>query len=112
MGTNRPRGHAAIKTMATEMGTTMPELLVLARANDPFCAGTPADQQAGAWFAQLWTQHGGGGHLRRLHYALVSTGAVQMDWHAVREHRAVLAEAEQRLVDGAGHGPGRPDFPG
>lgn len=76
---DRPRGHAAIKTMATEMGTTMPELLVLARGNDPFCSGTPADEKAAVWFAELWTENGGGGHLRRLHYALVSTGAVQSD---------------------------------
>lgn len=75
----RPRGHGAIKAMAKELGVNMPELVVLARGNDPFCSGTPADEKEATWFADLWNEHGAGGHLRRLHYRLLSFGAVEKD---------------------------------
>jgi len=66
--------YEAIKALAKATpGATVPDLLALARQNDPFYAGTPADCEQAAWFADVW-QRGGflSAHLRRVHYWAVS----------------------------------------
>ena len=45
---------------------------MLTRANDPFYCGTPGQVENAEWFAALWEEHGALGHLRRLHYRLIS----------------------------------------
>jgi hypothetical protein len=50
------RGYDAIKPLRRETGKNIPELLVLAQCNDPFYAGSPADQMKAQWFAELWQQ--------------------------------------------------------
>jgi hypothetical protein len=54
-------------------------LLVLAPNNDPFYAGSEADQQGAEWFMDLWERFGyvTGVHLRRVHYRVVSEGNIQ-----------------------------------
>lgn len=66
--------YADIKRMAREGGGRVDDLLALARQNDPFYVGTPADLAQAQWFADLWEAAGftDGGHLRRLHYRCVS----------------------------------------
>lgn len=71
----RSWNYATIKTLAESTpGVKVPDLLALARQNDPFYAGTPADQEQARWFADLWTRAGytSGVHLRRVHYWAVS----------------------------------------
>lgn len=72
----RPRGHAEIKALAKEMGVAIPDLLVLARQNDPFVCGGPSDVLRAEWFADLWERFGysSGVHLRRVHYQILSAG--------------------------------------
>lgn len=67
-------GYLPIKALATSLGCRVPDLLVLARQNDPFFAGSPAQERRARWFAELWDQFGYtiGVHLRRVHYQLVS----------------------------------------
>ena len=66
--------YDGIKAMARETGCRVEDLLALARQNDPFYVGTPADIAQAEWFAALWQQAGfvDGGHPRRLHYWAVS----------------------------------------
>lgn len=68
------RGYEAIKAMAKELRVNIPTLLVSARQNDPFMAGTPAQRERAEWFNALWQEFGftDGVHLRRVHYKLVS----------------------------------------
>jgi hypothetical protein len=70
----RPSGYEDLKELAIRLGENIPDLLALARANDPFFAGSAAQQAKAEWFAGLWTRCGAttGVHLRRLHYWLVS----------------------------------------
>jgi hypothetical protein len=67
-------GYDRIKSLAHETGSAIPNLLALARQNDPFFAGAPAQQQQAEWFESLWEVYGlsHGTHLRRVHYLLVS----------------------------------------
>jgi hypothetical protein len=67
-------GYEKIKKLAKESGATIPDLLVLARNNDPFFTGTPAHVRDAGWFAELWERYGfgRGTHLRRVHYRLIS----------------------------------------
>jgi hypothetical protein len=59
--------------MAQELGRPQGTLTVLSHGADPFGCGTPAHVAHAEWFAALWNEHmGHGGHLRRLHYRLVS----------------------------------------
>lgn len=71
---NRPRGYEDLKELALEQGVTIPDLLALARNNDPFFCGSPAQLDKAQWFAELWQRFGysTGVHLRRVHYRLVS----------------------------------------
>jgi hypothetical protein len=63
-----------IKALASQTGRKIPDLLALARANDPFFAGCPAQQRDAEWFLQIWTRFGFGKgvHLRRIHYRIIS----------------------------------------
>src|SRR5687768_969169 len=67
-------GYARIKALAKRRHVAVPALLVLAPKNDPFYAGSPAQERHAQWFAAVWERFGytGGMHLRRMHYQLVS----------------------------------------
>src|SRR5262245_34273424 len=67
-------GYAKIKAAARELGGHIPDLLALARNNDPFFVGTPAQVKQAEWFVRVWTEFGfaKGTHLRRIHYRLVT----------------------------------------
>lgn len=67
-------GYQKIKTMAKKKGCNIPDLLVLARQNDPFFSGSEASREKAEWFKELWQRFGysTGVHLRRVHYQLVS----------------------------------------
>ena len=63
-----------IKSLGIQTGRKIPELLVLAPANDPFYAGAPAQRHAAEWFLEIWERFGFGTgvHLRRIHYRIIS----------------------------------------
>jgi len=67
-------GYDWIKGQASMLNVAIPDLLALARANDPFFAGSPGQTIAAKWFLGLWQRFGysTGVHLRRVHYQLVS----------------------------------------
>ncbi len=75
------RGYQAIKELSKETGQPIPSLLALARQNDPFFGGSPANVDLATWFRGIWRNAGfsQGVHLRRVHYQLVSTGAKRHD---------------------------------
>ena len=52
----------------------VPDLIALARNNDPFYRGSKGDIEKALWFADLWERFGyeRGVHLRRMHYQLIS----------------------------------------
>lgn len=66
-------GYDKIKHLAKEAGCNIPELLVLARQNDPFFVGGKSSTLMAGWFAEIWERFGytNGVHLRRVHYRLV-----------------------------------------
>ncbi len=66
-------GYEQIKHLAKEAGCNIPELLVLARQNDPFFVGGKSSTLMAGWFADIWERFGytNGVHLRRVHYRLV-----------------------------------------
>jgi hypothetical protein len=75
-------GYHRIKALVQELGITIPDALALARQNDPFFAGAPAQCAKAEWFSELWTRAGytTGVHLRRVHYRLLSEeGLVRHD---------------------------------
>lgn len=67
------RNYQDIKTLASQTGKRIPDLLAMASQNDPFYI-MPAQEKQAQWFADLWTRleipHGA--HLRRIHYKLIS----------------------------------------
>lgn len=67
-------GYENIKAMASRIGARIPDLLALARNNDPFFAGSEAQRKKAEWFLAIWLRFGflTGVHLRRIHYRLVS----------------------------------------
>lgn len=67
-------GYEKIRELAKASGVKIPDLLALARQNDPFFVGSPSQVRLGEWFADLWERFGfiDGVHLRRVHYRLVS----------------------------------------
>jgi len=72
---SRPEsGYERIKRLAREEGRNIPDLLALARQNDPFFMGSPAQVRKAEWFASLWERfdYATGVHIRRVHYQLVS----------------------------------------
>src|SRR5262245_19933595 len=69
-----PDGYHRSKELARETGQRIPDLLALARNNDPFIAGSPAQLLQAEWFTDLWERfcYTTGVHLRRIHYQLFS----------------------------------------
>ncbi len=71
-----PTGYEEIKALAKATERTIPDLIVLARNNDPFFAGSEAHRRDAQWFADWFQRLGfddsGGVHLRAVHYRLVS----------------------------------------
>ena len=67
-------GYERIKRLAKETGRNIPDLLALARKNDPYFMGSPAQVRQAEWFASLWERFGytTSVHIRRVHYQLVS----------------------------------------
>src|SRR4051812_33833267 len=86
-------GYERTKRLAKELGCTIPELLVLARQNDPFFVGSKTDLAMAEWFADLWLRFGytTGVHLRRVHYQLVSQ-------EAATKHNGKSHTKTQRVV--------------
>lgn len=76
----KPKGYAEVKDAAATLGVPIPDVLALARQNDPFFCGSPAQVVRANWFAELWTRFGFGAgvHLRRVHYRLVSQADPRM----------------------------------
>ena len=66
--------YQSIKTFAKAKGRRVDDLIVLAKQNDPFYCGAPADVAKAKWFADLWKRFRfqQGVHLRRIHYQLIS----------------------------------------
>jgi hypothetical protein len=65
--------YDTIKDLAKERGCTVPDLLAMARTNDPFYVGCPADIRDAEWFANVWrTSEMHDEHLRAVHYWLIS----------------------------------------
>jgi hypothetical protein len=60
--------------LASQTGKRIPELLALARSNDPFFAGSDAQKRDAQWFLEVWNRFGFGSgiHLRRIHYRIIS----------------------------------------
>jgi hypothetical protein len=94
-----PRGYAGLKQLAKAAGVRIPDLLALARQNDPFFAGSPAQREKADWFAALWERfnYRAGVHLRRVHYQLVSQEAPRKHdgtpYHNTEAAWAYLGEA-------------------
>lgn len=67
-------GYEKVRELAKETGAKIPDLLAMARQNDPFFMGSPAQVRDGEWFAGLWEEYSfhHGVHLRRVHYRHVS----------------------------------------
>jgi hypothetical protein len=76
----RPLGYDALCALAKELDRPQSTLIVLSHGADPFGCGTPAQVAHAEWFVALWRQHmpRRGGHLRRLHYRLVSTTGIML----------------------------------
>jgi hypothetical protein len=47
-------GYEKIRRLAKAKRCTIPDLLVLARQNDPFFAGSDTSRAMAEWFADLW----------------------------------------------------------
>jgi hypothetical protein len=71
--------YEQLKAMAKELRCAVPDLLALARQNDPFYVGTETDLAMARWFHGIWQagHFSSGAHLRRLHYWAVSQGDLQ-----------------------------------
>jgi len=71
------QSYEGLKALAKQRGIPVTDLLVLARANDPFYCGTAAQRRAAEWFAELFAagRFGNGVLLRRIHYFAVSVEA-------------------------------------
>jgi hypothetical protein len=71
-------GHAFSKELASKMGLSLQDVWVLARNNDPYSIGTPANIRDAEWFMGLWDRFdfSYGIHLRRIHYRMVSHGDI------------------------------------
>lgn len=74
---SKESGFEGIKRLAREDGRKVDDFLVLARNNDPYFSGSPAQVKRAEWFAELWERFGytAGAHIRRVHYQLVSQGS-------------------------------------
>ncbi len=73
-------GYEKIKRLAKEKKCNIPELLVLARQNDPFFTGSDTNKAMAEWFVDVvYNQYGGtnGLHLRKVHYRLVTLANIK-----------------------------------
>jgi hypothetical protein len=71
-----PVGYEAMNLLAQYLRKPLHTLMALSHGADPFTCGTPAHRAWAQWFADLWQEHmPPGGHLRRLHYRLISQRA-------------------------------------
>ena len=70
--------YETLKALAKQLHRPVPNLIALARNNDPFYMGTEQDRRDGAWFRDLWERfdYTRGVHIRRMHYAIVSANPV------------------------------------
>src|SRR5687768_2655936 len=68
-------GYEDIKRLASDLRCRVEDLPGLTRTTDPFYAGQPSHVEAANWFGHVHETLGfrHGSHLRRIHYALVST---------------------------------------
>ena len=67
--------HQFIKHRAKESGTTIKDLIVLDKENDPFYIGTETHWMWARWFADTWGQYGQeGDYLRKFHYRIEAKG--------------------------------------
>lgn len=72
-------GYDDIKEMAKSLGVPEKDLIVLARQNDPYFSGSPAQVEKAEWLAGHWNNwHREHKHIRGLHYRLQSFGDVVM----------------------------------
>lgn len=64
-----------IREQSKLRGIAIKDLAVLAPNNDPFCSNAPAQRRDAEWFAGLFKRFDfpAGVHLRRIHYALISS---------------------------------------
>jgi hypothetical protein len=69
MSANARMNFDAIKALGKARKCRVTDLIALARANDPFYFGTPADKVNARWFADLWAlfEYRTGIHIRRAH---------------------------------------------
>jgi hypothetical protein len=67
-------GYDILKGLAKEAGVPVSDLLVMARQNDLFFCGSPAQTAQAEWFTHLFDRFSftAGVHLRRVHYQLIS----------------------------------------
>ena len=67
-------GYEYVRSLAKRKRCRIEELLALAKKNDPFFVGAPAQLARAEWFARLWDENNfpRGTHLRRVHYRLLS----------------------------------------
>jgi len=71
-----PLGYEALCRLAETLARPLHSVMVLSPGADPFHCGTAVHKRDAEWFAALWREHmDRGGHLRRLHYRLVSQAA-------------------------------------
>jgi len=108
---HRPLGPEEHQDEARSMGCRYADLLVMEACNDPFYWGRPAQIAATRWFAEHWDRYGfnvTGAHLRRVHYRLLSEGAMhptagrpyrndQNDWETM--NRGARGARYMGLVD-------------
>jgi hypothetical protein len=82
-------GFQWVHELKKTLGKTIPELLALARNNDPFFAGSPTDWEQARWFSKRWEQLGfiGKTGIHLAAYALPARGCQtqKVERHAVRE---------------------------
>ncbi len=95
-------GLEITRQLAEELGVRIQDLLVLARNNDPYSIGTPANMRDVEWFMDLWDRFGfeDGVHLRRIHYKIMSPGTVRLPDGSLYEntvaHWQKLSEAGKK----------------
>jgi len=80
-------GYEGIKKLKEQLlkekgiKVTIPELLAMSNADDPFYAGSETDKKKANWFAGVWQQLklGPGTHIRRIHYRIVSLANIKKE---------------------------------
>ena len=85
------RGYDWIRALKNETGKNIPDLIVLARNNDPFFVGSPIDLKQAKWFAAMWEkeyQGQSGIHIRRVHYHLDAIKFRKLDGMGYRNCKA------------------------